>query len=161
MLSSTQSLVDPPANNPDENAATNGMVPSEFIIKLRAKFFGSEASTRLWNTTFADPDDEDGRVKLIAADIAAALQALILRKAELEVPEPTTINSAAEFMQELLEDTNWPDGAGVPVPSDFSADTATFRNYEVGCAAAVMVQAFHRNGGPGGEPTDYPPTHPH
>jgi hypothetical protein len=132
------------------------MVASQFIVKLRDTFLSEDAIDNLWSPQFTDPDAPN-RNALIAADIASAFRSLFMRNEARAAPEPGAVDSAAKRMKELIEETQWPENAAFPVPAPFNEDA--FRRYEVGCAVAILMEAFHR-GGPGGDPSNFPPTRP-
>jgi hypothetical protein len=153
--------IEPQANSNDEVPLENGMVPSPFIAKLRETFLSPGGLAQLWTPEFTSLDASN-RKALIGADIASAFRSLFLRN-ELHGStnaEPGAPGSAAKLMKELIEveAVDWPDGTTFAIPEGFEHDT--FRRYEVGCAVAIMMEAFHRRN-PGGEPTDFPPSKPH
>jgi hypothetical protein len=158
MRPSTQPLGDQPQDTPGDAELVMGMVPSAFITKLRSEFISEEQMRKLWNTAFAPAEARD-RKKLIANDIASAFRSLFLATETGADPETGVTNSAAELVKKILEETQWPDGPTVPVPAPFASRPDQFRRYEVGCAVVIMMHAYHRHG-PGGPPTDFPPTRP-
>lgn len=158
MRSSTQPQNEQPPDTPGDAELDMGMVPSAFITKLRNEFISEEQRLKLWNTAFA-PVDAPGRKSLIAADIASAFRSLFLATETGADPETGATNSAAELVKKILEETQWPDGPTVPVPAPYASKPDQFRQYEAGCAVVIMMHAYHRRG-PGGPPTDFPPTRP-
>lgn len=165
MKSSIQPMVEQ-TEDPPEGPPMAEMVPSQFIVRLRARFLSQEAHQELWSGDFADINALN-RNALIAADIAAAFRSVFMRNEEGEdlAPESGGEGSAANRMKEFLLDESeegaaaWPDGEPFAVPDPYEHDS--FRRYEVGCAAAVLMEAFHRSGPGGGIPTEFPPTKPH
>jgi hypothetical protein len=160
MKSSMQAQVEQTEDPPAETPMVNGLVASQFILKLRETFLSQEAHQDLWSNEFTN-SSSNNRNALIAADIASAFRSVFMRNEEGAAPEPGGEGSAARRMKALLdgEASAWPDDVeAFPVPEPFDHDK--FRRYEVGCAVAVLMEAFHNNGAGAGGASDFPPTKP-
>jgi hypothetical protein len=160
MKSSMQPKIQSQTESSEETPMVNGMVASKFIVKLRETFLSAEAKADLWSDAFANKATSTNRNTLIAMDIASAFRSVFLRNEDLAAPEPGGEGSAARRMKQLLDGdaADWPNDDSFPVPEPYNRDA--FRHYEVGCAVAILMEAFHKDGA-GGEPTDFPPSKPH
>ena len=138
-----------------EDLDDDGLVESEFLRKFRAKFVGdTNVVERPW------PRADKNTATELASEFTAVFRALFqLKEGGIAPPEGDT-GTAKEMIRELITETNWPNGSGVPVPAPWQATRSdTFRRYECVAALMIMMKEFDRQGFAGGS-EGFPPTRP-
>jgi len=143
-------LVEPSS---DINADT-GLVESEFLKKFRAKFVGSDAENKPWPRQTVNTPLE------YANEFVAVFRSLFMLLEDDEVPPTGPAHSARQMVKELIDETHWPSGAAVPVPTPWKVKRVrAFRRYEIGAAISILMEEYNARG-PGGDPSGYPPQRP-
>jgi len=142
------------AGNP-EDLDDGALVESEFLKKFRAKFVGdTSVLERPWPRASANTATEK------ASEFTAVFRALYqLQEGGIAPPEGEA-GSAKGMIHDLIKETGWPNGPGVPVPAPWRATRAdTFRRYECIAALMILMKELDRQGD-GGSSEGFPPTRP-
>jgi hypothetical protein len=140
-----------PMNEIDPNT---GMIETEFLKKFRKKFSSSDADNAPWPRQSTDTPLE------YANEFVAVFRSMFMLLEHDIVPPEGPARSARQLIKELIAETGWPDGESVPVPEPWIPTRyRAFRRYEIACAINILMQLFNK-GGPGGDPSGYPPKRP-
>jgi len=135
--------------------ADTGLVESEFLKKFRTKFVGPDQENPPW------PRETVNTPLEYSNEFVAVFRSLFMLLEHDEVPPAGPANAAKQMVKELIDETQWPNGAAVPVPTPWKVKRArAFRRYEIGAAINILMEAYN-SGGPGGDPSGYPPQRPH
>ena len=141
-ISSTASDIDP----------KSGLVESEFLKKFREKFVGTGLPKPWPRVTVNTPTE-------YANEFVAVFRSMFMLLEDDEVPPEGPPNSAKQMIKELIAETEWPTGESIPVPDPWKLTRVrAFRRYEISACIAILMQAY--KGGPGGDPSGYPPQRP-
>jgi len=136
-----------------------GVIESEFLKKLRAKFVGNVAGQQLWPPQAALENGAAAK-ELAAQEFTDAFRALfLLREDFVQPPGDGAEGSARKLIRELIDETGWPffnDKVPVPEPWSSTDKRDKFRRYEVSSAMDVLMRLFHAKGAGGGS-SDMPP----
>jgi len=137
---------------PNDIDPETGLVESEFLKQFRAKFVGAENPP--W------PRETTNTPMEFANEFVAVFRSLFMLLEDDVVPQVGPAHSAKQMIKELVDETHWPNGATIPVPAPWKPTRArAFRRYEIAAAITILMRAYDK-GGPGGDPSGYPPQRP-
>jgi hypothetical protein len=140
---------------PNDIDPETGLVESEFLKQFRARFVTPpNAENPSW------PRETVNTPMEYANEFVAVFRSLFMLLEGEVVPPVGPAHSAKQMINELVDETHWPNGKDVPVPTPWKGDRArAFRRYEIAAAINILMKVYDK-GGPGGDPSGYPPQRP-
>jgi hypothetical protein len=141
------------AGNVAVTGTVTGMVESVFLKKFREKFLGT-GGPRPWPRAAVNTNAE------FTTEFTDVFRSMFQRlEASIAAPQSNVDGSAKQMIQQLLEETGWPNPAKAPVPEPWKSDghEGVFRRYEIACAMNILMQAYHNDQPIGGGISSFPP----
>lgn len=139
---------------------SDGLVVSEFLTKVRARFLGSGGKPLYPGKDVTKVEAAAKVIDEFPKALEAMLKAVIVGD---DLPAAPKSGSALELLIAAATDADWPNGdSSIPEewrPSSTEDLTPTFRRYEVVSAMNIMMQAYNLSGTGGGS-SNFPPEKP-